>query len=238
LYGNDPMQAVFVKGSRAGNALTNFAVYGAPSNAMIQQIVNYAPRYFGSGRATTISFQIGANDIMQNYALLAGSPPGTNPSADGVIDNLLTNIANDFVLLWLAHPKATFVLWTVPDVTHAPRYWSVRSTQGAANVRAHVARINSLLRLLDAVANITILDIDTRMRAISLNPPTVGVQQLLAPPVTRRHDALFADIVHPTAVSNGLLANEIIKALNAQRGTSIPKWTDCELATLATIRCR
>ena len=234
LYGNDPMQAVFDKGRRPGDTLSNFAVYRAPSNAMIQQITNYAPQYFGGRRATAISFQIGANDIIQNYGLLAANPPLTNPAADAVVDNLITNIANDFVLLWLAHPTATFVLWTVPDVTHAPRYWSLRGTQGAANVRAHVARINSLLRPLGAVPNITILDI-IQMRALSLMPPTVGGQQLIGPPVTGRHDALFADIVHPTAVSNALLANDIINALNARRGISIATYSDSELAALARI---
>lgn len=237
LYGNDPMQAIFIKGRRAGDVLTNFATYGAPSSAMMQQIVNYAPRWFGNDRATTISFQTGGNDILRNYGALAGNPPGSNAAADAVIDGLIANIANDFGMLWLAHPSATFVLWTVPDVTHAPRYWSVRNSPGAANVRAHVDRVNRLMRKLDVFANITILDIEPWMRAMSLSPPTVGAQQLLAPPMTGRHNCLFADIVHPTAVTNAWLANNVIHVLNVRRGTAIPRWTDCELATLAMLQC-
>ena len=53
--------------------------------------------------------------------------------------------------------------------------------------------------------------------------------------MTGVYAGLFADDIHPTAVANALVANEIIDVMNAKWGAGIPRYGDAELAALARI---
>lgn len=237
LYGDDPMELVFDRGSAAGDRLTDYAIPGAESGLMIAQIGVYAVRYHtgSQGLGTLLSFEIGGNDMLNNWGRLSANPPGVDPYADVVITRLIHRILGDLGLLWATHPGARFVVWTIPDVTFTPRHWGDRNTGRGANFRAHLARVNSLLRLLDALPDIVVLDTEALIRAAATNPPVVRNRQLAGPPTAGVYDGLFADSIHPTAVANALVANEIIGLINAKWDASIPVYTEADLARLARI---
>ncbi|MEM7199636.1 MAG: GDSL-type esterase/lipase family protein [Planctomycetota bacterium] len=235
LYGADPIEAVFDQAAPPGANLTNYAVAGSRSDDILGQILRYANRFFAGTQplATFISFEIGGNDFLSAWDRLAANPPGEDPVADGIVNEVLLNIANDFSLLWLAHPDAHFALWTVPDVSHTPLRWSQRGTVEGRNVRAHLARVNDILRSLNAVPNITVYDAESHVRTVTLTPPLVAGAPLVPPPATGNFADVFADPIHPTAVANALIANEIILGMNATWGLSIPIYAAPELAALA-----
>lgn len=237
LYGDDPMELVFDRAAAGNDRLTDYAIPGAKSDLMLAQIVAYAVRRQAGvqGRATLFSFEIGGNDVLDHWNLLSANPPGADPAADAVIDQLIHTIGSDLALLWVTHRGAGFVVWTIPDVTFAPRHWSDRNTARGDNFRAHLARVNSLLRLLGALPGFVVFDTEAFVRAHATNPPVLRGRQLAGPPVTGVHDGLFADSIHPTAVGNALGANEIIGLMNARWSANIAPFTEAELAALARI---
>lgn len=237
LYGDDPMELVFDRGSVAGDRLTDYAIPGAKSDWMLAEIGVYATRFqAGSqGLGTLLSFEIGGNDVLDNWGRLSAVPPGVDPSTDAVINVLVQRMINDLGLLWLTHPGARFVVWTIPDITFTPRHWSDRNTVRGSNFRAHLARVNSLIRLLDFLPNIVVLDTEIFLRTNATNPPVIRGRRLAGPPVMGVYDGLFADSIHPTAVANALVANAIIASMNAKWGAGLPPYTETELAQLARI---
>ena len=56
------------------------------------------------------------------------------------------------------------------------------------------------------------------------------------PPAMGFPPAQFADPIHPTAIANGLVANEIIAALNNSLDDEIEYYSDEELASMAGMR--
>jgi phospholipase/lecithinase/hemolysin len=237
LYGDDPMEAVFDRGAVAGDRLTDYAIPGAASNSMLAQIGVYAlRRHTGAqGRGTMFSFEIGGNDVLDGWSRLSANPPGVDPAADDVITRLIHRIGSDLVLLWTTHRSARFVVWTIPDITFTPRHWSDRNTTRGVNFRAHLARVNSLLRVLDMLPNVAVFDTEAFLRASATNPPVVLGRQLTGPPASGAYSDLFADSIHPTAVANALVANEIIGLMNARWGAGIQVYTEADLARLARI---
>lgn len=238
LYGADPIEAVFRKAARSGDRLNSYAVPGVESNLAIAEIAVYAGRYLAGDQklATLISFEIGANDLLNDFDRYAAGPPGANRAVDAQIDRIIDRIFSDLLLLYLAHPRATFVVWTLPDVTYTPKLWHLRNGQAGDNFRAHLARINGFIRWTALVPEVVVLDTETLIRSLTESPPTLQGSSLLPPPAMGRHNCLFADDIHPTAVGNALVANAIIDALALKFATSLPKYTEAELAALARIR--
>ncbi len=94
-----------------------------------------------------------------------------------------------------------------------------------------------MIRALEAYPQVVVLDTaEAIIRSFALNPPTVGGRKLVGPPLRGGYDHIFADKIHPTAVSNALLANLIIDRMNARWKTRIPKYSDAELKAKARIR--
>lgn len=236
LYGKDPMHAVFSKGAFPGDVLTSYAVGGSESGDIKAQIdVYFVARLFQTqGNATLFNFEIGGNDVLNNIGLLAANPPRVDPAADAVIDNIVTNMKRGLFRLRTNHTSAQFVVWTVPDVTVTPDQWNLNPTQ-KANVKAHLARINNKIRLLDGYPFVVVLDTEVILRYLVNNPPVLFGRTLVGPPAHGGYDHLFADVIHPTAVSNALLANVMIMRINNKWNDSIPLYTNEELADLAHI---
>jgi len=237
LYEADPMEAVFDKGAAAGDDLTSYAVAGSESKDVELQIdLYFFNRLIQSqDQATLFGFEIGGNDVLNSIGLLAANPPGQNPSADAVIDGIIANMKSDLFLLRRTHKKARFVVWTIPDVTLTPGLWNSLSPGEVANVRAHLERVNTLIRSLDALPYAVVLDLYTLLEITVANPPVLFGHQLVPPPAHGDYDDLFADEIHPTAVSNALIANAVIKLINAKWNDDIPLYTKEELADLAHI---
>jgi phospholipase/lecithinase/hemolysin len=237
LYGDDPMERVFDRGAVSGDRLTDYAIPGADSSTLPVEIGIYAGRYLAGAQAqgTLFSFEIGGNDVLDHWDRLSANPPGVDPYADSVIDRLIYRISSELGLLWATHRSALFVVWTIPDVTDTPRHWSDRNTTRGANFRAHLARVNSLLRLLELLPEFAVLDLESFLRASATSPPVVRSLPLLGPPAYGSYAGLFADQIHPTAVANALLGNEIIREIQARWGDAIVPYGDAELAQLARI---
>ncbi len=236
MYGFDPMEAAFNKGAQNGDELTSYAVGGSESWHLEDQIdLYFLDRFFGNAdQATLFNIEIGANDILNNDPLLGANPPGVDPAADALVDAVIDNIADGLQTLWLSGPSAQFVIWTIPDVTSSPDLWSKSDSQ-KDNLRAHVQRINRSIHLLSALNNVAVVDTYWLFRRHTLHPPILFGHSLIGPPAYGDYDHLFADELHFTAVSNGLLGNQIIKTMNQSFGGNIPGYSHAELAALARI---
>jgi len=238
LYGADPMEAAFDKGAVAGDELTNYAIAGSESGDVSIQIDLYEfLRLLNlQDRATLFGFEIGGNDVLNHLGLLAASPPGVDPAADAVIDAIIDNMRTDLSRLRATHPAAQFVVWLIPDVTVTPDLWGTLTPDEVDNVRAHIDRVNRLVRQAgDRLDFVVALDVYTTIQDVVWNPPILFGHPLVPPPARGAYDDLFADVIHPTAVSNAMIANELILDINAAWNDDIPLYTDEELATLAHI---
>jgi lysophospholipase L1-like esterase len=142
MYGADPMEAVFNKGAAPEDHLARYAIGGSQSDQITLQIGLYqVNRRFGrQDSATLFNLEIGGNDILDHIKLLASSAPGTNPSADAVINNLIENILKDLLYLRKIDQQAQFVLWTVPDVLLTPMLWDSFDSTEMDNIRAHAPK--------------------------------------------------------------------------------------------------
>jgi len=237
MYGEDPMEAVFSKGSEGDERLNSYAIGGSESGDVALQIdVYWFLRLIKAQReATLFGFQIGGNDVLNNIELLAASMPGENPLADSVIDDIIENMRDDLTDLRRSHPDAQFVIWTVPDVTVTPDRWFDLTDIEAENVRAHVERANHAIRRAARLPFVVVVDLFTVGQQFVSNPPVIFGQQLVPPPSYGGYDHIFADEIHPTAVSNAFLANVIINQINVKWNDDIPQYTEEELADLAHI---
>jgi lysophospholipase L1-like esterase len=236
LYEADPMEAVFNKGSDPGNQLVSFAVGGSESDDLIHQIDLYLLlRFLGTqDQASLFCVEIGGNDVLNNDNLLGANPPGQDPAADAVIDNIISNIKDGLLSLWISNPTAQFVVWTIPDVTLTPDLWNITQTE-AANIRAHVERVNQFIRSLNRYNSVVVFDLFKLIRHLVNNTPVLFGHPLVPPPANGNYDNLFADEVHPTAVANGYMANLIIFSINRKWNDGIPMYSAAELADLAHI---
>lgn len=237
MYGRDPMHAVFYKASRSGTQLWKYAVAGSESDELEIQVAAYeTARLLGlQDKATLFNIEIGGNDILNNIDELAAYPPGASSLVDGVVDNIISNIRRSWRILKASHPHARFVLWTIPDVTLTPSQWSELSEVGAANVRAHIQRANRYIRSLSSYSSVVVLDLYKKMHHFIADPPVYFGYQLIPPPAYGSYDSLFADQIHPTAVSNAIIANKIIYLMNTKWNDSIPLYSKRQLAKLAHI---
>ena len=237
LYGNDPMQAAFIKAARGGDSLRNYAVAGSVSQQVNLQIDVYElQRLLGNQpRANLVGYEIGGNDILDNVYLLAQFGVGESPAADGVIDNIIYNQINQLSRLASTHPGGRAVLWNIPDVTFTPELFGLLSAQEMANVQAHVERANEFIDGLSSLPNVVVVDVYKMLRETIENPPVILGTPLVPPPAFGNYDHIFADTIHPTAVSNAIIANDIIEAINNKWGLGIPLYTEEELADLARI---
>jgi len=237
MYGHDPMDAVFRKGSRSGNHLTSYAVASTESGHLELEIYGYFAA-LATGRqnkATLFGIETGGNDILNNLDLLGAYAPGQNASADDIVNDIIRNIRNGWSTLKASHPKAQFVFWTIPDVTLIPQAWNNHTSTEVANIRAHLKRVNRSILKLRTSPSVVVLDLYALIRSFVNTPPLIYGHPLLTPPVFGAYDSVFADEIHPTAVTNALIANTIIARINAKWSAAIPFYTESELAGLAHI---
>lgn len=238
LYEADPMQAAFNKGAGSGDDLASYAIAGSESDDVIIQIDLFLfMNFLGlQDDGSLFNFEIGGNDILNNDGLLAANPPGQDPAADAVIDNLLDNFRSGLIMLYLSNPSAQLVVWTIPDVTLTPDLWGVYSPTEEANLKAHIEKVNGFVRWIGRnFPSVVVLDLYQELQVMVANPPVLFGHQIVPPPTHGDYDNLFADTIHPTAVGNAMLANGIIDEINSKWNDTIPFYTDEELADLAHI---
>lgn len=236
LYGADPFEAVFQKARQPGDTLNSYAVAGAVSSQLSLQFDTYELlEFLGlAPTATLFHIEIGGNDFFDNEVLLGAFPPGVNAQADQVVDQLLSRIESALKRIRV-RKGVEVILWTVPDITITPgRLGNLTATQ-VANIRLHLDRCNDRIRAFQGRPRVAVLDLVPIQRFVVQNPPVILGTQLVPPPAEGDFHYIHADPVHPTAVSNALIANSIIQLLNRKFGVSIPSYGAQELADLARI---
>jgi phospholipase/lecithinase/hemolysin len=243
MYGKDPMEAVFRKGMARGEKLRNFAVAGSfavessdhPLNIARQVDVYEFLLFIGRQKeATFVSFEIGGNDIINDIQFLVSAD---EPQGERLINDIIADIEDSWLRLRNLLPNAQFLIWTVPDVTLTPKLSDLSDVE-AANVRAHIERVNLFISSLAVDHRVLVFDHYTIMQELVAVPPVVAGQVLVPPPENGHFNDLFADNRHPTAVSNALVANEMIKRINEHYEDTIPLYSEQELAALAQPRRR
>jgi len=238
LYQADPMEAVFDKGAVQGEELMNYAIAGSESGDVSAQIdlYEFLRLLQIQDKATLFGFEIGSNDVLNNIDILAAYAPGESSLADAIIDDVISNIRDDLIRLRSTHPDAQFVVWLIPDVTYTPDLWDQLTPEEVDNVRAHIGRVNRLIAGAGVRYDFLVaLDTYSLIREMVNYPPVIFGHQLVPPPAYGDYDDLFADEIHPTAVSNGLIANEIITSINTEWNDTVPYYSEAELADLAHI---
>ena len=80
---------------------------------------------------------------------------------------------------------------------------------------------------------VAVLDISSVLTAAIFSPPVIAGVPLLPPPYYGESFAIFADPLHPTAVSNGITANMLIIQANMTLDDSISLYSEDELADMA-----
>ncbi len=244
MYGKDPLEAVFKKGRASGDKLRNFAIAGSvamdsgddDSPTMEYQVDEYELLLFigVQKEASFVSFEIGSNDILDDIEILANPD---DPRGARRIDKLIAAIEDSWLRLRDLLPDAQFLIWTIPDVTLTPKL-TYLTHEEAESVRAHIERVNLFISGLVEERRVLVFDLYAVMQQLVAAPPVVGGQRLVGPPSHGHYNDLFADKIHPTAVSNALIANEMIKRVNDFFEDDIPLYTNRELAALARSRRR
>lgn len=242
-YGVDPMEAFFAKAADGDDQLTNFAVLGSYSADVLAQVDFYVQqRKMGAiERASIVSVQAGGNDILDivnnsaNLFLLASAAPGESQDADQVIRDINSNLFRSY--LKLRKPGRTkVILWTVPDVTLTPYYLSFGfSAAETENVRAHINRVNGLIRLLGLLRNTHVLDVNWILTESTFSPPVILGTIIQPTPAFGTPTDQFADPIHPTGVMNAIVANELIWQMNSRYQANIEMYSEVELAIIAGI---
>ncbi len=235
LYGADPAEAVFDKGAKAGDDLTSFALAGMESDALESEIDAYEGTLLADtlDKATMYSVEFGGNDILNHDELLAANAPGRNKKADAIVRNIIDNINDGWHRLRKVDKRSRFIIWTIPDITLTPRYCDKLTPKEVGNLQAHVERINKAIRKYNRFDNVVVLDLYAIIQQFVAEPPVIRGRELATPPNWGDYGDLFADGIHPTRVTNALLANIIIKEINTKWKDNIPLYTQRELADLA-----
>jgi len=235
LYEEDPFEAVFNKARQAGDTLNSYALAGARSSQIDLQFDTY--EFFEllgvAPSATLFSLEIGGNDFFANELLLGAHAPGTNALADQVVDTLVARIEGNLKRM-RARAGVEVVLWTVPDITLTPESAGLSAAQ-KANIRAHLKRCNDRLLRFRSRSRVAVLDFARLQAAVLASPPVINGTALAPPPAFGDYADIHADTVHPTAVSNALIANAIIDLLNKKYSVNIPFYTEAELTVLARL---
>ncbi len=241
IYGTDPMELAFEKAAAPGDQLTNFAVLGSRTFEVLEQVMEYqrgrAARILPA--ATLVSLQAGGNDLIDlqngsaNLFLLASAAPGENRVVDNIVKDAKKNLLTCVQILKRSG-RPQIVLWTAPDITLTPYVLSLGfSSEQLDNIRAHIERLNRFLRAISCQSNIALLDSSALLTGFTMAPPIVMGVSIQPTPAFGFATAQFADPIHPTAVINGFVANEMIFQMNREFRDSVPLYDELELAEMA-----
>jgi hypothetical protein len=84
-------------------------------------------------------------------------------------------------------------------------------------------------------SNVAVLNLYAAVRKFIAVPPVIFGHPLVLPAASGDYDDLFADELHPTAVTNAILANKIIQVVYQKWDDHIPHYGEAQLAKLAHI---
>ncbi len=237
MYGADPFEALFDKASAPSDVLSNFALGGTVTQDLPRMIGNYE-RAVSRGTvqpATIFGLEIGTNDMFDILHDIKGVVAGQDPIADALVDGILDRIKLATKYLLTTHPGSSVILWNLETARCWPAFPNITNPQWN-NIDTHYQRINQALAQAPQYSSrIIVLDMYQVFGQLCTQPTVIRGTELKRPPRWFGWDYVCADPYHPTAVSNAIIANQMISDLNLTTGTSIPLYTEAELATLARI---
>lgn len=180
------------------------------------------------GQAEAVVIFLGGNDLKRNYSKLHND---TEPADfQSALVNRLATIHD-----WVRARRSSvpIIVCTLPDVAATPEvYTNYPDPVKAASARAKVAAINQAVIAMAVSKGATVARIDRITDRVMdddpfhLNGTTFIVEGAPQNPPTR----LFCkDNFHPGTAAQALIANEIIAALNAATGRSIPAFSNREI---------
>lgn len=184
-----------------------------------------------------MSIQAGANDFLDpaNLAVLSAAPPGKSDAADAIVNGIRQNLTQCLQSIRKID-QAQVVIWTVPDITLTPCgiYFGPAGI-GGENVRLHIERLNHFIRSRANRQQVAVLDVSSILTASIFMPPVISGVPLLPPPYFGTSDAIFADVLHPTAVANAIMANMLIIEANRTFDDEIPMYSEEEVSDMANL---
>jgi len=227
--GGDPFEVVFDQASISGDMLHNYAQSGSSSTELSRQFQRYRSDVVDdfTQRGTFLGMSSGANDVLKELAAVVTYEAGEDASLDASMDITIDAVTSAASRLASTHPDSIVVLWTIPDLTYAPMFEGMPAAQ-VDSMRSHLERINAEIWVMDAEPNIVVVDIYAWLNDLAITPPVIhGVTVTL--------DELYVDDRHPNALGNALSANEIMRRLDEELGTSLPQLTEDQLAHIGGI---
>jgi lysophospholipase L1-like esterase len=237
LYGHDPMELVFDKNQAPGDQLVSYAIAGSYANwVAIQAGIYTAANMLGEQpTATFVGLELGGNDLFRAFTRYGARLPGEDEGYDRETDLLAQRFRDLLDQLLSATPDTTpIVLWTLPNIWVTARYFTTMSEAEIASVTGHTDKVNEVVRALGDHPRVALFDVERMMRELATEPPSVGGVQLEPPPANGKPNNVFADAIHPTAVSNAIAANRIVATLNKKFDAEFVGYNEVELAAFAT----
>jgi hypothetical protein len=237
MYGADPFEALFDKASAPSDVLSNFAMGGTTTQDLPQMINSYHSAVANGSvqRATIFGLEIGTNDMFDILNQIKGVVAGQDPAADALVNGILDRIKVSTKHLLSTHPQAFVILWNLETARCWPAFPNITNAQWN-NIDTHYQRINrAIARAPQYSSRILVLNMYQVFGQLCTQPTIIRGVELKRPPQWDGWDYICADPYHPTAVSNALIANQMIRDMNFATGANIPLYTEGELATLARI---
>jgi len=183
------------------------------------------------GEVEVVVVMLGMEDLLQDYGMIF---EGTEP-ADW-FDNVVANIIAIRDVLEDEEGAPPIVLCTVPDVGATPALSATYPDPvKRAAARAKILAMNDDLKALAAQAGTPVADIHAVLLAMAETMPYElnRVPFVYAADPENPSDYLLCkDGIHPAMVANGLIAREVVDAIN-RAGISVPPVTNNEILTAA-----
>ena len=213
-WGMNPMEGLFSRVRQRGSVLRSYAAVGATAPSVATQIQTYQQDVQNgiTAPATLLQYEAGLNDVLLNLQTLAAHAPGTNAVADQIVASIVGNIGVQVAVLYATHANPHLVIWTIPDATLLPITYPLLSVTQVSNLRGHITGINTLLRSLDPVPGVLVLDVELLWTFMAWNASLMGVYQ----PPGAIVNYLFADPIHPSAFLNAVTSNYLASRISAE----------------------
>jgi phospholipase/lecithinase/hemolysin len=237
MYGADPFEALFDKASAPSDVLSSFAIAGTVTQDLPQMISSYRQAVSNGSvqPATVFGLEIGTNDMFDILHQIKDVVAGQDPIADALVGEILVNIRLATKHLLRTHPGSSIILWNLETARCWPAFPNITNSQWD-NIDTHYQRMNQAIEnAAQHSSRVLVLDMYRVFGQLCTQPTIIRGVELKRPPQWSGWDYICADRYHPTAVSNALIANQMISDINLATGTSIPLYTEGELATLARI---
>ena len=237
MYGADPFEALFDKASAPSDVLSNFAIGGTTTDDLPQMINNYRDAVDNDiiEQATIFGIEIGTNDMFDIIHQIKNVVAGQDPSVDALVNGILNRLKISTKYLLDTHPQALIILWNLETARCWPAFPNITNAQWD-NIDTHYQRVNQAIAQAPRYSSrVLVLDMYQVFGKLCTQPTILRGSELKRPPQWYGWDYICADPFHPTAVSNALIANQMIRDINSATGASIPLYTENELANLARI---